>query len=207
MNRYGTTLAALSLAILTGGVWTALAEPDTWALATRLYGDRTARAKGDLVTIVIVEESQSSKDASRATDQSTAMGGSMGFSHPRVDSRSVAWTNISLPAYSLDVKNSSSGKGSASTRDSLSGAITARIIEVLPNGTLLIEGKKTVTIQKDYIEITVSGTIRREDIASDNTVKSTSVADATIRLESTGSVSDAAKRGWFGRIIDWVNPF
>jgi flagellar L-ring protein precursor FlgH len=53
----------------------------------------------------------------------------------------------------------------------------------------------------------VSGTIRREDIASDNTVKSTSVADATIRLESSGSVADAAKRGWFGRIIDWVNPF
>jgi flagellar L-ring protein precursor FlgH len=89
----------------------------------------------------------------------------------------------------------------------LSGSVTVRVMDVLPGGQLLIEGKRTLVMQKETLTFTVMGTVRQEDIAADNSVQSSRVGDLTIRYESNGSVATAQKKGIFDRVIDWINPF
>ncbi len=80
-------------------------------------------------------------------------------------------------------------------------------MEVLPNGNLLIEGKRTVQIQKEYVSFILSGTVRPEDISADNVVLSTAIADASIKYESNGSVTVDQKKGLVTRVFDWLNLF
>jgi flagellar L-ring protein precursor FlgH len=181
-------------------------EPANWSMATRLYGDHKAYAVGDILTIRIVEESSATKDAQASSDSKTTMGGGASVGRPQVDNRPTSWTNAVLPAYSLDVTRSFAGGGSVQNKDKFSSTISARVTEVLPNGNLLIEGKRTVVIQNEDACVVLTGTVRPRDISGDNTVISTSIADATIRYSSSGPIVNNQTPGLFTRILNWLNP-
>jgi flagellar L-ring protein FlgH len=182
-------------------------ETPQWNLASRMYGDRKARRVGDLLTVLIVEESSVKKDAQQSSDKSFDFSGNVSFFHPRIDAKPVAWTNFTIPTWQVDTKRGYSGKGSLENKDTLSGAIAVRVMEVLPNGNLLIEGKRTVYVHNEAVGIILTGTVRVEDIDKDNTVKSTDVADACIRYESTGTIAESQKKGIVPALLDWINPF
>jgi len=84
--------------------------------------------------------------------------------------------------------------------------ITAKVIEVMPNGNLIVEGRKEVTIEKEKRFIILSGMVRPEDIEFDNTISSSKVADARIEYTGTGVISDKQSPGVLHRIFDWVYP-
>ena len=178
-----------------------------WTMASRLYGDRKARRVGDLLTVLIVEESQASRDAQQGTEKTFSFGGSANFGHPKLDDRSTAWTNAIIPTWAIEASRDYEGKGSLENKDKLSGAIACRVMEVLQNGNLLIEGKRSVYVRKETVTFILTGTVRVEDIDKDNTVESTDVADATIRYETTGSIADSQKKGLVPVMLDWINPF
>ena len=178
-----------------------------WSMASRLYGDRKARRVGDLLTVLIVEESQASRDAQQDTGKSFTFGGSASFTHPNLDNRNPPWTNAPLPAWSVEASRDYEGKGSLENKDTLSGAIACRVMEVLQNGNLLIEGKRSVYVRSETVTFILTGSVRVEDIKLDNTVESTDVADATIRYETTGTIADSQKKGMVPRMLDWINPF
>ena len=199
----------ITLATLAAAIGPALAEPSTdWSLATRLYGDKKARRIGDILTVLIVEEASSAKDAQKGTDKKFSTSGKLTVSSPVVDGvPQASWTNAGLPGWSIDASRSFSGKGSMENKDTFTGSIGARVMEVLPNGNLMIEGRRTLVIQNEAVEIVLTGTVRPEDISRNNTVKSTAVADAAIQYNSTGSIAKNQNKGILPTLWDWINPF
>jgi flagellar L-ring protein precursor FlgH len=99
------------------------------------------------------------------------------------------------------------GDGTSDRKDTLRTRLAAEIMDIKPNGNLVIEAKHTFTKQREKTSITVSGVVRPQDVGPDNTVYSYNVADADIKYESTGPVTDANERGWLSRILDKLWPF
>ncbi len=98
--------------------------------------------------------------------------------------------------------------GDADQSNSLSGNITVSIAEVLPNGVLRVRGEKWLTLNRGDEYIRLSGLVRPEDIAPDNTVQSTRLADARISYSGTGEVHDANAMGWLAKFfISPIWPF
>ncbi|MCK5255491.1 MAG: flagellar basal body L-ring protein FlgH, partial [Deltaproteobacteria bacterium] len=110
------------------------------------------------------------------------------------------------PEITSSAKSSHSGSGKITGSGKLSAEITAKVIEVMPNGNLIIEGRKEVTIDKEKRFIILSGIVRPEDVEFDNTVSSSKIADARIEYTGTGVISDKQSPGVFHRIFDWVYP-
>jgi flagellar L-ring protein FlgH len=179
----------------------------SWTMASRLYGDHRAKNVGDVLTVVIVEESTASLDAQQTTDKSMSFDGSASFYHPRLDTKAIAWTNYSIPAFNAQAARTYGGKGSLENKGKLSGSIAVRVMEVLPNGNLLIEGKRSVVVRNETVQFILTGTVRTEDIDKDNAVKSTQVADASISYQTSGSIADSQKKGMVPALLDWINPF
>ncbi len=204
MNCIKLTLLASLLAITSQGADDGKKE---WTLVKKLYTDKKAAKVGDLLTVIIVEEAALTKDAKNTTAKTSTMGGSAAIGHPRVDNRDVAWTNATLPSFTLDANSTFSGGGTMANKDSFSASITVRVMDIAPNGNLMIEGKRSVLLQDELMEVTLTGTVRQSDVARDNTIKSTSIADATIKYNSNGPITQNQKRGLVGRAWDRINPF
>ena len=119
----------------------------------------------------------------------------------------MPWTNAALPSFSATASRKFAGQGSMENKGSLSGSVTVRVTDVLPGGHLLIEGKRTLVVQNESLTFTVMGTVRQEDVGSDNTVKSSRIGDLTIRYQSNGSVAQSQKKGLFAALTDWLNIF
>jgi len=204
------TCAAILITALVLPVMQGIAKPDSkkeWTMACRLYKDSKARNIGDLLTVIIEEESSASTDASGSANRSSSMGGSANFTHPNIDGKSTAWTNAALPSYTMDISKSFSGSGSTENSDQLKSKITVRITDILPNGSLIVEGKRSVMIQDETMQVVLTGTVRIKDISKDNTISSTLIADTTIRYKSTGPMTKNQKMGLLTRIWNWINPF
>ena len=89
----------------------------------------------------------------------------------------------------------------------MTAQISARVIEVLPNGNLVIKGSRQVRVNNENQYINIQGVIRPEDISSNNIILSTYVEAASIELSGYGVVSDKQRVGWLSRILDWAWPF
>lgn len=178
-----------------------------WLLAGRLYGDTKARRVGDLLTVEIVEETSSSREADTKTTKKTDLSGSLSFTRPNVDNQATAWTNVSLPSFSAEASRSFEGGGTMKNEEKITSTMTVRVMEVLPNGNLLVEGKRSLDVQGETSGYMLSGTVRPTDISRENIIPSTAIADLNIRYFSAGSLAKSQKKGLFNSLIDWVNPF
>lgn len=180
---------------------------DNWGFAHRLYGDTKARSVGDLLTVQIVEASSSSRQADLQTEKKTSMRGSMSFFHPKVDNIRTPWTNAVVPEWSVGTERDYQGSGQMKNEDSITATITVRVTEVLPNGNLLVEGRRSLSIQGEDVGYVLTGTVRPFDITRDNIIKSTKIADLDIQYYGTGAIARNQQKGLFNRLWDWVNPF
>ena len=81
-----------------------------------------------------------------------------------------------------------------------------RVVDVLPNGNLNLEGRRSYAVSGETSTIILRAVVRKEDVLPDNSVASTQLADLTLRYESKGNLDDIQKRGWFGRVWDKLNP-
>ena len=134
------------------------------------YGQRAARV-GDLVTVVLTERTQSTKDTSASSDRQ----GSIDISPPAIGPFSFDPGNINSGA-----SGSFSGGGDASQTNSLTGTITVTIAEVMPNGVARIRGEKLMNFSQGEEWIQLAGLIRLADVDADNRIASSRVADARI---------------------------
>ena len=99
------------------------------------------------------------------------------------------------------------GTGSTERSGALTGVVTAIVKEVYPNKMMRIEGRRVVTVNEEDQYIILSGLIRRDDIAADNTVLSTKIAEALIEYSGEGIIAMEQKPGWLSSIVDVVWPF
>ena len=180
----------------------------------RLYEDLKARRVGDILTVRLMESTDASKSTSTSTDKSTSttvnnptiLGASPQFDVPGFVPLNNT-DNLSLET-NLSSSNEFEGSGASSQQNQLTGNITVSVVELLPNGNLLVRGEKRLTINNGNEYIRVSGMVRPADIQSDNSVLSTQIADATIMYTGDGQTADVNIMGWLARFfISAITPF
>lgn len=167
-----------------------------------LYTDRKAFRIGDIITITLQEKTQASKNASSdiAKTSKTTMGLTSLFGGGVSATNPLTGGKATLDAgFSGDRSNV--GKSTAAQGNSLSGSLTVTIAEVLPNGILVVRGEKWLTLNTGNELMRIQGMVRADDIATDNTVLSTRVADARITYSGTGSFADASQPGWLSQFF------
>lgn len=172
-----------------------------------LFEDLRARRPGDMLTIRLVEKTDASKQAETMIDKSnetsianpTLLGAPVQFSVPNFMPL-ASRTNNSLET-SLSSSTDFEGTGKSTQSNSLSGEITVTVAEVLANGNLVVRGEKLLTLNQGHEHLRFSGIVRPADIASDNSVLSTKVADAKIVYAGEGVVAAANGLGWLSRFF------
>lgn len=172
-----------------------------------LTEDFKARRRGDIITIVITETSSASKEAKTDTSRDSSLSAGipnfMGLEKLGVLKNNFDLSNL----VSANAGSTFAGSGSTSRQENLSATITARVIDVLSNGNLRIEGRRNIRVNEEDQEIILEGTVRPRDISQNNTVNSIYVADAKISYSGRGIISDRQRPGWLMNIIDKVWPF
>jgi flagellar L-ring protein precursor FlgH len=170
------------------------------------FGDHRARAIGDLVTIKIVEISQASEKATTDTGRTSDIEAGIPnfFAYPGANPSA----NIN-PAQLIraNTRNTFAGSGETTRSGTVTATVSAKVVEVFPNGNLAVEGKREIHVNNEKKEILLQGIVRPKDIGSDNSVLSTQVADAKIMLTGIGVVGEKQRPGWLTRIFDGIWPF
>lgn len=162
-----------------------------------LFMDLRARAVGDILTVMLVERTNATKEASTSTSKGTSVDtGSPVFAGRPMTSKGLPLTN------QLESDSSFDGQGDASQSNRLDGSITVTVIDRLPNGNLLVRGEKRITINQGEEFIRLQGIVRPVDIGPQNTVESTKVADAEISYAGKGTLADANRPGWLSRFFN-----
>ena len=167
-----------------------------------LYSDRKAFRVGDIITITLNERTQASKNANSQTakNSKTDIGLSSFFGGGLSTNDPVGSGNLSLDVgYAGD--RATKGDSKSGQSNSLTGSITVTVADVLPNGIIAVRGEKWLTLNTGDELVRIAGLVRADDIATDNTVSSTRVADARITYSGTGAFADASQPGWFDRFF------
>jgi flagellar L-ring protein precursor FlgH len=161
------------------------------------YGQRANRV-GDLVTVILVERTQTSKSARSNQERD----GGISLTPPRAGP-------FSFDPGVLNSSGSSSfnGQGDAAQTSTLRGDLTVTIAEVRPNGTALVRGEKVMQLSQGEEWIQLSGIIRLADIDQENRIASPRIADAQITYAGKGAVQRASREGWLSRFFNLVTPF
>lgn len=111
------------------------------------------------------------------------------------------------PRFDITGKREFNGEGATDRKDSFSARIQARVLDVLPNDTIVLEARKVIRTDDDEQTIILSGTARASDIMADNTVLSTQLYDLRLEKSHKGPIRDSTRRGWFSKLLDALNPF
>ena len=114
---------------------------------------------------------------------------------------------VGKPAVSFDSKDDWKGDGKYDRKDELTTRIQATVIDVKPNGTLVVEARNRIHYGEEAYVMTLTGTCRSRDVTPQNTVLSSQIAGLEIDVEDMGAVRDATRRGWLKRGLDFLRPF
>lgn len=163
-----------------------------------IIGNR-ARQLGDMVTILLVESTSTSK----STSADTARDGSLGIIPPTAGP--LAFLNPN--ALNAGASASFSGSGSAAQQSQLTGTVAVTIAAVYANGTADVIGEKQMALSQGDEWVQFAGRIRLVDIDADNTVASSRVANARIIYTGQGAVQQASRPGWLSSFFNAISPF
>ena len=170
----------------------------------------------DLVTIIIREQSSASSEATLETERDLELEGAIeAFPHLNLGDllafkklvASRRGADEPFPAVDLGGSSSFSGEGEYERTDSLTTRLTARIIDVKPNGTLTFEARTFIQNDDEELTISVTGTCRAEDVALDNSVLSTQVFDLRVVKGHEGEMRKASKKGFLTKLFETIFNF
>lgn len=173
-----------------------------------LFSDLRARRVGDIVTISIVESSSATESASTDTSRDSSLKAGVDSLFGYENRLMKKFKNFnSSDIFDATLGNEFQGSGKTVRSGSLTASITAQVIEVLPNGNYVIEGRREVEVNHESQYIVISGVVRPADISRDNVVLSTYISDARIAYSGRGVIDDYQYPGWFTRILNRAWPF
>jgi len=168
-----------------------------------MFGDKKASATGDILTIVVAESVAAQNSQSTKSNRDSSISDAItSFIYPGLATHKGA-----LPSLSLSGKAAYDGGGDISNTQSLSSRAAVLVTDVLPNGNLVIEGVRVVRFSGETQYVVLHGLVRRDDIASDNTIISSNIADARVEFYAEGALTDAQKRGWLAKVYEKLRPF
>ena len=158
--------------------------------------DIVARKVGDLLTVIVDENALAEFAAKTQASKSDSASFSPSFF--------VDFLQRIFRPFSVSSNSKTQGDGKTTNTQKMEGRLTAKVIEVTPEGNLVIEGVRTLVTNKDSQTLYVRGTVRRFDVMPDNTVKSTSLADAEVSTVGKGLVADRQRRGLITSLLEWL---
>jgi flagellar L-ring protein precursor FlgH len=165
------------------------------------FEDSRARLLGDIVTIQIVESLTASQVSKSTVNRTTGAGNTF---TPPLPGILTDLTNLNLSAKS---NNDFEGKGDTAAANTFSGSITATVIEVLPNGNLIVAGEKQIGVNQNVDVMRFTGTVDPRLLQPNNIISSTQVADVRVESRGRGAQGEAQTVGWLSRFFLSFNPF
>jgi len=178
-------------------------------MMTNLFNDPKARCVGDTLTISVLESTKTSIDASSTSKKKSEST----FGIPNAGGLGAKFINPYLAAatgdkiYDVTGNHTYDGAGSVARNSAFSTTIAARVVEVLPNGDMVVQATKEVLINREKQTMTLTGIVRQYDITPGNIVSSSFVADLRVNLSGKGFVADANRPGWLFTFLQKVSPF
>ena len=203
-SRYGVVMAAaLALAPLAAHAQVLWRDE----VSRSVFADKRARNVGDIVTVVIAENTVSTKENSTSTKKDSSIDSAISTFLYSPAASSFLTKGGQMPAVKLKGSTSFEGGGQINNSEQITARFGVQVIDTLPNGNLLIEGRRQTKISGETTDAILRGVIRSEDISGANSIFSYQIADATIHYSSKGVVSDSQRKAWFMRLWDKFMPF
>ena len=188
-----------------------VAAPNSlWRTGARsFFNDQRASKIGDILTVNIeIADSAQLKNTSarsRTSSTDTSLNAALGLED--IITKALPGTPSLSPGVDFGSTSASNGTGSVNRQETVNLVVAAVITDILPNGNMVIGGSQEVRINNELRELLVSGVIRPEDVAADNTIEHTKIAEARISYGGRGDIS-AVQRDKYGKLIyDQITPF
>lgn len=172
-----------------------------------MAADKKAFAVGDVLSIIVQESSSATKDNNTKTSKKSAIDASIDTFLYSPNASHFLTKRGQLPALKLNASQDFDGSGKINNSERIIARIAVRVVDVLPNQNLVIEGKRQTSFAGETQDVILRGIVRPFDITANNTVFSFNVADASIRFVSRGTVTDSQRKGWFFRLWEKITPF
>jgi flagellar L-ring protein precursor FlgH len=172
-----------------------------WLNGNDLYSSHGAARNyqpGDIITKKISETTSAQSKATTKTEKETT---TEATAQPRIPIFKRVMNKI---VGQQKIKNEFDGEGTTTRSSGLEGTITATVLEILPNGNLLIEGSRAIVVNKENQIMRVRGVARPKDIDDKNSIDSKLLADAQIKFDGKGSVARANRQGIMTRLFDSI---
>ncbi|MGM0607161.1 MAG: flagellar basal body L-ring protein FlgH [Candidatus Muiribacteriota bacterium] len=186
LNLFISFLIIIGITASAASLWSASEQKS-------FYTEEKAHRIGDILTVFIAETSSASQSSTKdlASDFDASMNAGTGFMDL-------------INSGSAGSSSSRSGSGSTEASNQVDATISVKVVEVLPNGNLVIEGKQYINVNDDIQEIMLQGEVRARDISTENTVDSRMLADAKILYKGKGEISKTQKPNLFQKIIGLI---
>jgi flagellar L-ring protein precursor FlgH len=169
--------------------------PGSWS---SLASDQVARKVGDVLTVVVYENSTGSGSAENTVSKNTSLQGNISAGNP------VSGSGGLQESANLGLGHTADNAGTTTRTGAMVGEISVTVDALLPNGDLHVTGAQILNINGERTRIAVKGEVRLADISSSNIILSTSLADATIDYEGAGLVTESSKAGWLTRALNFL---
>jgi flagellar L-ring protein precursor FlgH len=167
-----------------------------------LFEDRRPRNVGDILTIVISEKVNASKNSGASASRNGSVVAEFAGGIPKLIGSLLKGQDANLSG-----GNTLNAKGGANANNTFNGVITVTVVDVMRNGNLLVSGEKQMGINQGTEFIRFSGVVNPRTVSGNNTVPSTLVADARIEYTAKGYIDEAQHMGWMQRFFLNVMPF
>lgn len=194
-----TTLTLASDGTRRGSIY----DPDQGPFG--LVSTRTAARQGDLITVVI----QENQDVSNQESSDMKKGTTLDYQFTNLDIKPNLFSTLPRAAGKSD--DQFTGTANYAKKGKFTARVTAMVVDVLPNGNLVVNGRREIKIDQETKLIEFSGVIRRWDIAADNTIASELVANAKVSYTGTGPLTNSTNRrgigAWVHDALSWIWPF
>jgi len=176
---------------------------------TSLFGDRRARRRGDILTVVVEidDEGEISNSTTRARSGSESLDITAFLGLPSVADVVLPGSGTLNPAIGTGSESASTGDGSVEREEEITFRLAATVEQVLPNGHLVIRGSQEIRINFELRDLQVSGIIRPEDISRQNVITSDKIADARIIYGGRGQITDLQQPRYGQQVVDIIAPF
>ncbi|NOZ32210.1 MAG: flagellar basal body L-ring protein FlgH [Alphaproteobacteria bacterium] len=173
--------------------------------ARGFFKDQRARRIGDILTIeVMISDSAkiaNQSERARASAQNNGIGGLLGTLFESII------PNVPDMDITLNTGGTDKGNGSVNRSETLNTQLAAVIVQILPNGNLVIEGRQEVRVNFEVRDLIVTGIVRPEDIGANNTIASSKIAEARISYGGRGQITDVQQPRYGAQVLDAILPF
>ena len=206
-SRARTARGWLAAGLIMLGAWPATAD-SLWKddVVKPMFADKRAGNVGDILTIVIQENSSASKDNNTSTSRKSTQQAAISSFLFSPGASGLMTQKGQLPSMGYGSQGDFNGGGTIKNNETITANVAVRVVDVLPNKNLVIEGTRDTAFSGEAQTMVLRGIVRQDDISGNNTVFSYNISDATIKIVAKGNLADTQKKGWFTRIWDKVNP-